>query len=384
MKTALTRLSNEYYVDVAPRTLLAENTTNGGRYHTKLCGFYHTEICPSKPEGKALLLSSFDDLMTKLESIGLDYIMLWPYDQGGCTCERCYPWGANGFYKIAKRQAEIAKKHFPDIEIILSCWRFDHFTNGEWERIIPLIKEDGDWIDRLMVDIGSAHLPENLVSVNKNIVSFPEISMYHATPWGGFGANPFPQALSSKFQKVKSFCHGGAIYSEGIFEDINKAVALACMQDPMKNPEHTVFEYCAYHFGSEYADALTDIIMRLENTLKRTTILPNGEKGEYAVGKPQALYSYRIQNKELVEEIAQEFLIIHKKIPTTVKQNWRYRQLFARIVGDATLVKNNGIPDEESDAIFSKLIPIYHAEQAYYFVCPVTRDSIMENRGEGI
>ena len=143
MKTSLTRLPNEYYMG-AKTELLAENRVAEGRYNQKLCGFYYTELCPSRQEGETLLLSSFDELMTRFASVGLDYIMLWPYDQGGCTCEACYPWGTNGFYKLAKKQAEIAKRHFPKIEIIFSCWRFDHFTTGEWDRALAQIREDGD------------------------------------------------------------------------------------------------------------------------------------------------------------------------------------------------------------------------------------------------
>ena len=382
MKTSLTRLPNEYYVG-APAELLAENTLADGRYRERLCGFYYTELCPSRREGEALLLSSFDELMSRFASVGLDYVMLWPYDQGGCTCERCYPWGSNGFYKLAKKQARIAKKHFPDIEIIFSCWRFDSFTHGEWEGVLPLIREDGEWIDRLMVDI-HAPLPEALPTVGKPIVSFPEISMYHATPWGGFGANPFPKALGAQFQRTMSFCRGGALYSEGIFEDVNKAVALELLRDPVTDPMETVLEYCTYHFGAAYARPLAEIILRSEETLKRATYLSGGKRCDYPSGKPDDLHTYVIANAENVEELTREFLAIHQGIPTEVSENWRYQILFARLVGDAALVKNGGIPSKESDEFFSKLIAIYHAENAYYFVAPVTRDSVMENRGEGV
>ena len=134
------------------------------------------------------------DLLACFDGVGLDYLMLWPYDQGGCTCARCYPWGSKGFWEIAKKQAALARAHFPDVEIIFSCWRFDHFTEGEWDAVIPRLQREGEWIDRIMIDINT-QLPEGLRDVGKPIVSFPEISMYRATPWGGFGANPFPMAL---------------------------------------------------------------------------------------------------------------------------------------------------------------------------------------------
>lgn len=382
MKTSLTRLPNEYYAD-ANKKLLAQNRTEDGRYTRKLCGFYYTELCPSKQEAEALLLASFEELMHRFSSVGLDYIMLWPYDQGGCTCKQCYPWGANGFYKLAKKQAAIAKKYFPDIEIILSCWRFDHFTQGEWAAVLPLIREDGNWLDRLMVDI-TAPLPEELPSLGKPVVSFPEISMYHATPWGGFGANPFPNTLGAQFRKTKSFCRGGALYSEGIFEDINKAVALELMRDPSIPPAQIVFEYCAYHFGPEYAHELTDIILRLEDTLRRATYLANGEKCAFPSEKPSALHTYVIRNADPVEGIAHDFSEIDKKLPESVRKSLRYQLIYIRVFGDAALVRNGGIPSDESDALFARLVELYHAENAYYFVSPVTRDSIMQNRGEGI
>ena len=234
-----------------------------------------------------------------------------------------------------------------------------------------------------MVDI-YAQLSAELPSVGKPIVSFPEISMYRATPWGGFGANPFPKALGAQFQNTKSFCRGGALYSEGIFEDVNKAVALELMRDSDVAPEDTVLEYCTYHFGREYADALTDIVLRSEEILKRATYLSSGARNDSPSGKPEALHTFVIRNSEPVEGLARDLSNIHQTLPSEVRENWRYQQIFARVLGDAALVKNNGVPNAETDGIFSKLIPIYHAENAYYFVCPVTRDSIMENRGEGV
>lgn len=382
MKTSISRLPNEYYVG-AKSELLAENKVESGRYRYKLCGFYYTELCPSKQQAEALLMSSFEELLSRLSEVGLDYIILWPYDQGGCTCKDCYPWGANGFYKIAKKQAIIAKKFFPNIEIIFSCWRFDHFTTGEWDQALERIRNDDKWIDRLMVDI-DAPLPEALATFGMPIVSFPEISMYNCSPWGGFGVNPFPEALAKQFQKTQSYCRGGALYSEGIYEDINKTVALELMRDPNCDPKQTVIDYCIYHFGNEYGTKIADIVLRLEATLKRIDYYPNGERCEYPYKPSDELYTFDIENKQDVEPIALDFAAIHANLPAEVKKNWRYIQIYARVMADEALVKNSGVPSKESDDILSPLINIYHAQRAYYFVCPVTRDSIMENRGEGI
>ncbi len=382
MKTSLTRLANEYYMG-ADKSVLAENSADSGKYKFKLSGYYYTEVCPSVKEGEDLILSSFDELMESFSSVGLDYIQLWPYDQGGCTCDKCYPWGSNGFYKISKKSAEIAKKHFPDIKIILSCWRFGTFTDGEWAGILPLLKKEGEWVDILMVDI-DAYIPEELPSLNKPIVSFPEISMYHATPWGGYGANPFPKALSKQFIETNSFCRGGSLYSEGVFEDINKAFALELMRDPFIDPKQTAYEYCGYHFGYEYAEELAHILMKLEETLDRKTYRADGSPSDYPVGEVTELHRYHIYNSDKVEEIYQDFMAIDEKLSPDVKENHRYKSIYARICGDMALYRNGGFPSDESDEIYVPLAKAYHAEKAYYFVSPITRESILANRGEGI
>ena len=381
MKTSLIHVINEYYAS-APQEPRAENSTEGNRYLMKLCGFFESQLCPSNSEGEKLILSAVDELMAYFAPVGLDYIVLWPYDQGGCTCEKCYPWGSNGFYRLSKKQVPIIKKHFPDLKIIFSCWYFDHFTQGEWEKILPLLQADSNWIDMIMIDMNDC-LPDALRTLKKPIVSFPEISMKGATPWGGFGINPFPQDLASRFAGIKDLCSGGFLYSEGIFEDINKVVSLELLRDPDMSPELSIMEYCAYYFGEEYSRELTDIIMRLEKTLDRQTFV-DGVINYYPSKKPKTLNRYYIVNQDDIDKIADDFRKIDEKIPNETREQWRYTQLYARIIGDEALLKNDCYPSEETDAIYSKLVSAYHAENAYYFVSPATRKAVMENRGEGI
>ena len=153
------------------------------------------------------------------------------------------------------------------------------------------------------------------------------------------------------------------------------------MRNPDISPKQIVLEYCNYHFGEEHSNALTDIILRLEDTLSRGTYSSNGERCDYPTEIPDSLYTYDIVNKDLVETLADEFLTIHQNISDDVKENWRYQQIYSRVIGDATLLGNKGIPSEKSDEIYSKLVEIYHAENANYFVSPITRESIMKNRG---
>ena len=56
------------------------------------------------------------------------------------------------------------------------------------------------------------------------LLNFPEISMWGNWPWGGVGANPLPARFQRLWDQVQHAVQGGFPYSEGIYEDMNKAV----------------------------------------------------------------------------------------------------------------------------------------------------------------
>ena len=117
-----------------------------------------------------------------------DYICLWPYDEGGCGCDLCHPWGANGFVRMARDIAAVARSIMPQIKIILSTWTFDTPPEGEWQGLTDALAGGNDWADyiladshedfpRFPLDVGvPGHLP---------LINFPEISMWGNWPWGG-------------------------------------------------------------------------------------------------------------------------------------------------------------------------------------------------------
>ena len=74
-------------------------------------------ICPSNPEGHAYLMANTKRLFEKLSDVGLDGLCHWPYDEGGCACEKCMPWGANGYLKLSRDLTELADaSYFPNLK----------------------------------------------------------------------------------------------------------------------------------------------------------------------------------------------------------------------------------------------------------------------------
>ena len=74
----------------APTEILAEPfpDTNPQRRGTN-----GTRICPSKPEGFTYLSKMLGEYLDHGKESGLDYVIAFPYDSGGCGCKECWPWG---------------------------------------------------------------------------------------------------------------------------------------------------------------------------------------------------------------------------------------------------------------------------------------------------
>lgn len=383
LKTALTMLANEYYYG-APSELLAENSTEGTGYFLKPCGFYNTEICPSKPEGEELILRARKEMLEYFSTTELDFVSLWPYDQGGCTCPDCRPWGSNGFIKISKKLAAEIRTVFPKAKCILSAWRFDSFTNGEWDGILNQLEDLSKHFDILMADFASPTTPTDLAEKTKacgmQLVGFPDISML-ATPWGGFGAAPAPKLLDKIYQENESKGDGGFCYSEGIFEDINKVVMMS-LYFGNSTASQAVCDYFRYYFSCESAEFAEEFVNCLEKSLSRKRINADGTVNNYPVEKFVAeMPRFEIRSAETVERAYELAKKLESTVPRQVKKSSRFQMLYLRAVIDSELVKSNGELTDVIEKSAKKLEKIYHAAAADYVVSPITQKAIYENRG---
>ena len=48
--------------------------------------------------------------------VNIGNLWLWPYDQGGCLCPDCSPWGANGFLRITKQLSTMIREKLPEMQ----------------------------------------------------------------------------------------------------------------------------------------------------------------------------------------------------------------------------------------------------------------------------
>ena len=379
MRSGLMLLANEGYAN-SPTELRADWRAGQNGYFAEPGGHYHVEICPNQPGGLNLILSLRAEMLDAFHGVKPGFIVIWPYDQGGCTCAQCAPWGANGYLKVAEPLARLLRQRYPAAKLVLSTWYFNHFTQGEWEGLSRAFTNPPDWVDYLMADDGGFFpdyplqhgMPGGLPGLN-----FPEISMGGMGPWGGFGANPRPAHWQKYWDTVGRHLAGGFPYSEGIFEDLNKVLHLQLNWSRRQSTRDIVREYAAAEFAPAVADEVVQAVFAIEETLDHgldtdTTrqLLATGGWNKLADNPPSIYWLHKMQAPE---RYAGALRRVAAQLPALARQAWRWRIIYLRALLDEELHRSGGRPTKLSDEYFEELTRIYHGEQAEWIVSPVSR-----------
>jgi hypothetical protein len=306
-------------------------------------GNFGVNCCPSHPAGHEYLLHLYAQLFDEFKDIGLDYLVCWPYDEGGCGCADCWPWGARGYPKLSRDVVQAARVRFPGLKSILSTWCYDTPPAGEWAGLAKFLARDQGWLDYIMAD---SHTDFPRYPIDQGVpgglplLNFPEISMYGRSPWGGYGANPFPSRLAGLWKQTQGKLSGGMPYSEGIYEDMNAVICLQLYWEKSRATKDIVKEYLAFEYSPAAVRKLAKAVRLLE-----ATWLQRGPKSATA------------------------FALIQKANPqltTQAQAAWRWRILYLRGLIDSEIVHRHGeMEGPVLKSAFSELTSIYHAENAH-------------------
>ena len=302
-------------------------------------------VCPHHPAGNALLQDCYRRLFAGLADLEIDYLCVWPYDEGGCGCQQCAPWGANGLLKVTRELAALAHTHFPDMRVILSTWMFDTPPEGEWEGLTRALAAGDHGIDYLMAasheDFPRYPL-EHGVPGGLPLLDFPEISMWGLAPWGGFGATPLPARHQRLWQQAKDHLAGGFAYSEGIYEDINKALISQFYWDRKTTAAATLREYIAYEYAPEAIAPLSRMIALIESSHTRAA--------QQAEVNPDQVRTALALARQ-----------VDGQLPAWARRGWRWRILFLRAVLDHERHQGGGLAAPEARAALRELVALFHA-----------------------
>jgi hypothetical protein len=367
LRICLGSLGNEAYAD-SPEALRADFNT--GR------ASYGVELCPSKPGAMDLLLQWHGEALDAFADLSPDFIAMGPYDQGGCACADCKPWGANGYLRIARAKAEMTKRRFPGIQVILSAWLFDHGRDqGEWQGLADAFAGGVDWCDYIQADSHEDY-PEfplkHGVPGKLPLLNFAEISMWMMHPWGGFGANPLPTRFQRLWNQVKERIAGGFPYSEGIYEDINKALCAQLYWSPERTVESILKEYIAFEFSPDVVDEVLPAIRTLEQNHNHLWTM-NWEL------QRQCRFPIRYQTDPAAayDQMARA----DARLTPAARRAWRWRILYLRALMDRELQPTEGYwGNEVCEDAFRELTEIYCAQGAELKCAPPTREAIRAMR----
>ncbi len=251
-------VANEGFHFQPPAALRTDISARRGAF------YMDSQICPSKPGGLEMIL---DNRRQVLELLGpLDLYVHWPYDSGGCGCALCsdteHRWGQT-FLKIGPDLAGLVKTYNPNARIIVSTWYCDAV---ERNLVYDLCNQGVDWFDGIMLE--TKHAAESQIPQHYAKLVFPEISMFDCffTSYGCNGANPAPQRFAQQARAMAALGCGTTLYSEGMYEDVNKVVWANVLWDPKRDARAIVEEYSNYYFGSANKAHATNLILSLENT----------------------------------------------------------------------------------------------------------------------
>ncbi len=358
---SLAGLANEGY-NSSPMALRAQWHKQGN--YKKDLFHYHTEICPSKPGGLEEIIREKRTALEIFKDVGVRYISFGPYDQGGCTCPDCSPWGNVGYMKLIPAYKALVKEVMPEAELIVDTWKFDEFIDGEWEHFSTAVHtEMFDDVPYVGGYFPQGIVPECLHKTNVfdtvKFLEFSEISMYSCKPWGGFGASVLTKYMKNNNDKCSRLFKGGFCYSEGIYEDANKFIQLASYTGLYKNAFDALRAYVRTEFCCA-DEELYQAVVKTETGLAR-------DYNPTAAPPRQS----KIHDTSDVEFVYKTFQKYNEILPENITKSVKFRLFYLRSVIDYELTRNHfyvkGSP---------KCIEAMQEVDALYHVCEETGGSV--------
>lgn len=218
-------------------------------------------VCPSKPKGREIILKDLENLFSDLNKSGIRLSALWacPYDFGGCACEQCKPWILT-FAKLCRDIHMIAERYHPGIEMRFIGWWWseeEHKLFAEWcDREAPgWAKSIALHIPYDAADVSGVVLPKDCQRQAFVHIGYAEESTAMDI-YGHLGGICAADRLSRTVNALKARgCTGVMAYSEGVFEDVNKAVLAGLSSGQYASADEILCAYASRYFNADQAAA---------------------------------------------------------------------------------------------------------------------------------
>ncbi len=235
------------------------------------------DLCPSKPEARAILLGNFENLLRFLSEGGvtLDYVLVAFRDWGGCDCEACRPWIKTSLALWADEFVPILARFYPEAKVQLCTW---WATADETRFFTDLVDRRPAWLDGLSLSLGyGCEIPkiELPAPYRKTVFLHIGYSAGESDMYGRKGAVVAPERLERQMRAMREEGIAGfQAYSEGIYDDLNKFLVAQLGMDPDLSARDLVADYCRNCFGTERGE--TDDLVAAIYGLEKLEAEPAG------------------------------------------------------------------------------------------------------------
>jgi hypothetical protein len=184
--------------------------------------------------------------------------------------------------------AELLRQTHPVARVWLSL---QHFSPAEIDYTFSYINQHlPQWLGGLVAGPGSPPMQgvRNRLAERYGLRDYPDIThnklcQYEVPDWdqayalteGRESVNPRPAGYAAIFSQTSGYTNGFISYSEGVNDDVNKAIWSALSWDPGLAPREILIEYGRVYFKGAIAERAADAILALENNW-RGPLIENG------------------------------------------------------------------------------------------------------------
>lgn len=212
-------------------------------------------ICPSKPEARMIILRNYENLFRDLAQSGvrLSAICLCPYDFGGCACEECKPWILT-YARLTEEIYALAAQHHPGVEMHMVGWWWsaeEHQQLAAWAdgQTPGRIKSMYLHIPYGKTEVGDVALPKGCQRGAFVHIGYAD----QASPrdvYGHYGPVIAAERLTATIDALRGQGVVGVMaYSEGVFDDVNKALLAGIGSGRFKSAGDVLAAYAERYFG---------------------------------------------------------------------------------------------------------------------------------------
>ncbi len=214
-------------------------------------------ICPGKPEARKIILENAEHWFGDMAQSGirLNALTAFAYDYGGCACEQCKPWILT-FAKLTKEIHAIAEHHHPGIEPWFCSWWWsaaEHELVNKWAD-----EEAPGWLKgiTLHIEYNQTRFKEVAVPKGCRKIAFVH-NGYSDTRASGdvyckFGPTIAPERLPTTLNGIAAQGAAGfQAYSEGVFDDVNKAILGGLSSGKFATVQEVLNAYATRYFDAK-------------------------------------------------------------------------------------------------------------------------------------